>query len=389
MADKRLKEKRKTFIISVSEDTLYTLLDDLLSEEVVNEEEAENVKKKNATTKDKARDLIDSVIPKGSCASQKLIDYICNRDSSLAYKLGFSSAHICSYSLLWEFAFLAVAFPIPLILSDFFLKLFLPLKKERKKWLQQKLIYPIKEKATRTRLALIICNTEFDSLPRRNGSEYDIQGMQRLLEDLGYMVVVERNLTARVRVLRDFAARLEHKSSDSTFLVFMSHGIFDAICGITHGDETQDVLPYDSIFQIFNNQNCSHLKDKPKVIIIQACRGGELQWDCMLHDSILHVDSSSQFSENPMHDGVHKAHVEKDFVAFCSSTPHNLSWRKKNGSIFITELINNIQEHSWYCHLTEIFMMVQRSFEIPGVKAQMPTIERQTLTKLFYLFPGN
>ncbi|VTJ74386.1 Hypothetical predicted protein, partial [Marmota monax] len=78
---------------------------------------------------------------------------------------------------------------------------------------------------------------------------------------------------AMKRVLRDFAARLEHKSSDSTFLVFMSHGIFDAICGITHGDETQDVLPYDSIFQIFNNQNCSHLKDKPKVIIIQACRG--------------------------------------------------------------------------------------------------------------------
>uniref|UniRef100_A0A8C5YL84 Caspase-1 n=1 Tax=Marmota marmota marmota TaxID=9994 RepID=A0A8C5YL84_MARMA len=376
--DKRLKEKRKTFIISVSEDMLYTLLDDLLSEEVVNQEEAENVKKKNATTKDKARDLIDSVIPKGSCASQKLINYICKRDSSLAYKLGFSSVLTrvtCIYCCIWSTTLNQLTFPTKeqQLLPDH------NLPNLTRCWTQ--LIYPIKEKATRTRLALIICNTEFDSLPRRNGSEYDIQGMQRLLEDLGYTVVVERNLTARVRVLRDFAARLEHKSSDSTFLVFMSHGIFDAICGITHGDETQDVLPYDSIFQIFNNQNCSHLKDKPKVIIIQACRGGKLQWGS--------VDSSSRFSENPMHDGVHKAHVEKDFVAFCSSTPHNLSWRKKNGSIFITELINNIQEHSWYCHLTEIFMMVQRSFEIPGVKAQMPTIERQTLTKLFYLFPGN
>ncbi|KAM4848222.1 caspase-13-like [Urocitellus parryii] len=385
MADKRLKEKRKTFIISVSEDTLYTLLDDLLSEEVVNEEEAENVKKKNATTKDKARDLIDSVIPKGSCASQKLIDYICNRDSSLAYKLGFSSEAIDGRpeTVSEESRGLLKLCP-----HQKFLEL---CTKEAGR------IYPIKEKATRTRLALIICNTEFDSLPRRNGSEYDIQGMQRLLEDLGYMVVVERNLTARAmkRVLRDFAARLEHKSSDSTFLVFMSHGIFDAICGITHGDETQDVLPYDSIFQIFNNQNCSHLKDKPKVIIIQACRGGNTGEVWVSDSPAGSVDSSSQFSENRMHDGVHKAHVEKDFVAFCSSTPrmhffgYNLSWRKKNGSIFITELINNIQEHSWYCHLTEIFMMVQRSFEIPGVKAQMPTIERQTLTKLFYLFPGN
>uniref|UniRef100_A0A8D2DH46 CARD domain-containing protein n=1 Tax=Sciurus vulgaris TaxID=55149 RepID=A0A8D2DH46_SCIVU len=76
MADKRLKEERRTFISSVSEDTLHNLLDDVLTEEVLNQEEVERVKKKNATTKDKACDLIDLIIPKGSCASQKLIDYI-------------------------------------------------------------------------------------------------------------------------------------------------------------------------------------------------------------------------------------------------------------------------------------------------------------------------
>lgn len=76
-------------------------------------------------------------------------------------------------------------------------------------------------------------------------------------------------------VLREFAARPEHKSSDSTFLVFMSHGILDGICGTFHSDKKPDVLPYDTIFRLFNNRNCLSLKDKPKVIIVQACRGGE------------------------------------------------------------------------------------------------------------------
>lgn len=60
-------------------------------------------------------------------------------------------------------------------------------------------IYPIKERKGRTRLALIICNTEFDHLPLRKGSELDIAGMKGLLEGLGYSVTVEENLTARVR----------------------------------------------------------------------------------------------------------------------------------------------------------------------------------------------
>lgn len=75
--------------------------------------------------------------------------------------------------------------------------------------------------------------------------------------------------------LRHFAARQEHRSSDSTFLVFMSHGDLDGICGTKHNEEEPDILHDDTIFQIFNNRNCCSLRDKPKIIIIQACRGSE------------------------------------------------------------------------------------------------------------------
>lgn len=59
-------------------------------------------------------------------------------------------------------------------------------------------IYPVMEKEGRTRLALIICNKKFDYLSEREGSENDISGMQGLLENLGYSVVIKENLTALV-----------------------------------------------------------------------------------------------------------------------------------------------------------------------------------------------
>lgn len=75
--------------------------------------------------------------------------------------------------------------------------------------------------------------------------------------------------------LKEFAARKEHKTSDSTFLVFMSHGLREGICGKKHSENVSDILEVNTIFQILNTKNCPSLKDKPKVIIIQACRGGE------------------------------------------------------------------------------------------------------------------
>ncbi|XP_037016873.2 caspase-13-like isoform X1 [Artibeus jamaicensis] len=378
MADKRLNEKRKIFVDSVSEDTLNNLLDDVLNEKVLNREESEKVKKGNVTTIAKARDLIDFVIPKGPVASQIFIDYICKRDSTLASKLGFSP----EVPVQRESESKDSIDQLILCPHEKFLEL---CQKEAG------MIYPIREKEGRTRLALIICNTKFDHLPRRNGSNHDIIGMKGLLENLGYSVHVEENLTAREMesVLEAFAARPEHKSSDSTFLVFMSHGILDRICGTLHNNDKSDVLHYDTIFQTFNNRNCCHLKDKPKVIIIQACRGGNSGEVWVSDSPKAMADSSAQSSEDLKDDGVHKTHVEKDFVAFCSSTPHNISWRRESGSLFITQLIHYVKKYSWCCHLTEIFVMVQRSFEEPGVKAQMPTLERQTMTRYFYLFPGN
>ncbi|XP_037363809.1 LOW QUALITY PROTEIN: caspase-13-like [Talpa occidentalis] len=230
-------------------------------------------------------------------------------------------------------------------------------------------IYPIKEKMGRSRLALIICDTEFDQLVQRDGAEH-IKGMWGLLESLDYTVKVKGHLTAKAMedVLQEFAGHPEHQGGHLlvllvfTFLVFMSHGSLEGICGTKHGEENPDMLPYDTIFQIFNIRNCSLLKDKPKVIIIQTCRG-EKPGSVLVSDSSgASVDSYSP--ANLKYDAVHRTHVEKDFISFYSSTPYTVSWRDpRKISLFITELITCFQNYACRYHLLEIFQKVQKSFE--------------------------
>ncbi|XP_010640393.2 caspase-4-like [Fukomys damarensis] len=125
-------------------------------------------------------------------------------------------------------------------------------------------IYPIKNKNEHMCQALIICKIVLEHLSARNGYEHDITGMKKLLEGLNYTVAMRDNLTER------------HKSSDSTFLELMSHGILQEICETMHGDKNPNVLQYDTIFSIFNNHIFPGQRDKPKVITVKTCRGGEL-----------------------------------------------------------------------------------------------------------------
>ncbi|XP_074072680.1 caspase-1-like isoform X2 [Macrotis lagotis] len=375
MADKILKQKRRLFVESVDKGVINGLLDDLLEVKVLNQEQMEIVREENQTVRDKARVLIDAVICKGPKASQCLITSICVRDEHLADQLGLSSAPLAIQASTTD--------TLKLCSYEDFQKL-------RKEMAGK--IYPVMEKETRTRLALIICNMEFDQLPKRDGAQHDIKGMHELLQGLGYRVVVKENLTAleMESALQQFASHPEHLTSDSTFLVLMSHGVPGGICGKDYTEEARKILPVDRIFQIFNTSNCPSLKDKPKIIILQACRGRNLGVVWVSDSGASFADNCTQDLNIFESDALCKAHVEKDFIAFCSSTPYNVSWRNvKKGSLFIIQLIHNFRNYSWCCHLNDIFCKVQQSFETEEERMQMPTIERATLTKPFYLFPGN
>ncbi|XP_074072676.1 caspase-4-like [Macrotis lagotis] len=375
MADKKIKKNPLRALELLGKGIINSVLDDVLEKNILKLEEDEEEEYREAQANDnpekKARVLVHSLTKKltGSLLNKDEQDD--NEEKSL------SSASAASQVIS--------ANPTDI------LKLCSPKHFQRQRKERETEIYPVMEKEGRTRLALIICNIQFEHLSERNGAELDSTRMEILLKELGYNVDVLKNLTSleMESALREFAACPEHKSSDSTFVVFMSHGILNGICGKSHQKTNPDILSYDTIFKILNTKNCINLKDKPKVIIIQACRGvnsGQV-WVSDTPEIVEDSQSELQVFEE---DSVRKTHLEKDFITFCSSTPHNVSWRdKEKGSVFITELIHCFQQYSWCCHIEEIFRKVQKEFEIPKVKAQMPTIERLSMTRYFYLFPGN
>ncbi|XP_029812248.1 caspase-12-like [Suricata suricatta] len=388
--DKKSTQDRVNDIKGIAHGMLDTLIEDLKENKVLSEQQIETLGKTAHVIVDKTEDLVGDFSEKTQMVGKILKNHFFSPKSKMSLKILDENEHdesvrTKSSSSLTVFQEIQA--------SQINVKLCPCSHFEEPRTIGAHEIYPVMEKESRTRLALIICNKNFDHLSERQGSEKDISGMQDLLENLGYSVVLKENLTApeMKAELELFAARPEHRFSDSTFLVFMSHGILDGICGTKHKDKEPDILHDDTIFQIFNNRNCRNLKDKPKIIIMQACRGrgnGSV-W-------VTDVGEASAFPENQpltrylFSDAIGRTHVEKDFIAFKSSTPHNVSWRlNTEGSLFISQLIHYFKMYSCCHHLEEIFRKVQNSFETPNVITQMPTIERDSMTRYFYLFPGN
>ncbi|NXN21981.1 CASP1 protein, partial [Nycticryphes semicollaris] len=255
-------------------------------------------------------------------------------------------------------------------------------------------IYPIYlPRETRTRRALLICNIEFEHLSQRKGADADVEGMTELLEGLGYVVDIHCNLTSEgmALVIKDFADRKEHCTSDSTFLVFMSHGVRAGLCGTKSRGETTDILSLDTIYETFNNKSCPVLLGKPKVVIIQSCRGGK-RGSVLMSDSedpaVLTPAAAHSTAAGLEDDAIFEVHLESDFATLHSSTPDTVSWRNSvKGSLFIQHLIEQFRKHACNSDLQEIFRKIQYSFgKFPR---QLPSQERSTMLRKFYLFPGH
>ncbi|XP_058626850.1 caspase b-like [Onychostoma macrolepis] len=244
-------------------------------------------------------------------------------------------------------------------------------------------VYIPTSRSQRKGLALLITNIKFDHLSHRDGAEQDEENMEWLLTALGYSVEKHTNLSGDAinMAVKNFSKRHEHRDSDSTFVVIMSHGERiqnkDAIIGVRYQrNNPNDIFFVEDIFSHLNSEKCPALIDKPKVILIQACKYGGL-----------YVSDSAPESDSWVH-------REKDFVCFMSSLPEIAAYRDPaNGSYFIMYIVDVFSTSAHKYGIMELFRRVASRMEkdqrfTHEMMKLLPCIERTTLVRKFYLFPG-
>uniref|UniRef100_A0A671UY74 Caspase a n=1 Tax=Sparus aurata TaxID=8175 RepID=A0A671UY74_SPAAU len=397
-----LTRVRSDFVGSVSKAVIKLLLDDMLDDAILNDGEKESILEENPARADQARDLIDTVKKKGDDASRKFIERIKNRDNSLFSKLGLS----CEEQGSCDQPAPAAAEPQK---EEEWSDSLIPVKESF--WSEKQIkknIYPAARNSIKSRVALLITNIEFtDKSHNRRGAEKDEENMEKLLTGLGYEVVKHTNLTAKAidAAIKKFSEHPKLEETDSVVVVIMSHGKLGAVLGVdwkkeTSGDEKPDEFPINDIYKHLGPGKCKALLDKPKIIIIQACRGGEcgsvlVSDDASAADCCDDVKQPDPFppadEENLDEDNVKIVHSEKDFISLLSSTPDAVSYRHSvKGSLLIQYVVDVFNTYAHQDHIHELFRKIMERFEGLAIqhKRQMPTIDRCTLTKHFYFFPA-
>ncbi|KAF1394109.1 hypothetical protein PFLUV_G00023090 [Perca fluviatilis] len=386
-----LARVRGKFVSKVSTAVIKQLLDDLLDDDVLNDGQKDSILEENNTTADKARSLVDIIKKKGDVASRKMIAHLYERDPTLHSEVGLSRGQPAQPAAEQQMKQDWSTTLIPTTDSFWTEK-----KNDRK-------TYSAEKNSIRNRVALLITNIKFtDERHNRNGAEKDEENMEKLLRALGYKVVKYTNLTGKAidDAVMKFSKLPELKETDSVVVVIMSHGKLGAVlgCNWTKDDvEKPDEFPIDNIYKHLGSEKCPALLNKPKIIIIQACRGAE-KGSVLVSDDAVVCDDVSQpgpppcaDEENIEDDNLKCVHKEKDFISLLSSTPDTVSYRQRNnGSFLIQYIVDVFNTLAHKEHIDELFREVMQRFEEFSVQSlrQMPTKDRTTLTKHFYFFPG-
>ncbi|XP_059814505.1 caspase-14-like [Hypanus sabinus] len=123
------------------------------------------------------------------------------------------------------------------------------------------------------RKAFILCVTE-----ERPGATTDLINLQKSLQSLGFEVSECINPTGK----EIFSSLEKYRDSIKdevccSFVFILAHGSEGKVRG-SDGEEAD----LEEIFDMFNNEECLHLQQKPKVFVIQACRGVKRDLECDL-----------------------------------------------------------------------------------------------------------
>lgn len=187
-----------------------------------------------------------------------------------------------------------------------------------------------------------------DELPDRIGSEHDEKAMVELFGDHFKFDVNVSTRKRKKEIVQDLHKISSDKHNEEKDCL--------AVCVMSHGDEsgfyTSDgkKIDYEKVISYFKNDRCKSFRGKPKLFIIQACRGGDV--DRGVEHTVSDFPSQPTGNQSsaycPKSPGT-TCLIPREadtFVAFCCSEGY-LSCRNTNtGSYYIQSLVKIFKDHS-------------------------------------------
>ncbi|KAM7052425.1 caspase-6 isoform 2-T2 [Acridotheres tristis] len=229
-------------------------------------------------------------------------------------------------------------------------------------------------------------------LTDRRGTMADRDNLKRSLTELGFEVRLFDDLKAEdVRQKIYEASMDDHSNADCFMCVFLSHGEDDHIYAY------DDKINIQTITDMFKGDKCRSLVGKPKIFIIQACRGDKHDDAVLAHDS---TDSSSESLANETEvdaAAVYTLPAAADFIMCYSVAQGYYSHREIiNGSWYIQDLCETLRKHGSSLEFTELLTVVNRkvSYRRVGMCKNTNAIGKKQiscftsmLTKKLYFHP--
>lgn len=206
----------------------------------------------------------------------------------------------------------------------------------------------------------------------RTGSMHDVKNLGDLFDNLNFTCRVRNNLTRSemLDVLKDTSEK-DFSRFDCFVCVILSHG---SKAGI-HGTD-DEVINLEAITASFRRDECPTLEGKPKIFMIQACRGNQ-------RDQVsVESDSEPVMYSNP------SLPADADFLICLSSAPSHESYREPAaGSWFISAVCKVFTEYSDKEHIMDMMLRVNNEvadyFSMEGLK-QMPCEICMLRKKVFF-----
>ncbi|KAF7247681.1 Caspase-14 [Varanus komodoensis] len=236
--------------------------------------------------------------------------------------------------------------------------------------------YDMKQK----RVAFLMC-MKVD----RPGAEIDFEIMKKICKTFDFKTpteCIDPSLKDLKKKLQDFRETINNSDEEISccLISLMGHGkLDDHIC-------LKDVpISLAEVFSFFNNKEFPKLRRKPKIFIIQSCRGSNRDYGVEADDQAMVSDMINQ-----------KLPTASDYFIVYSSQPGFIAIRDKyHGSPMITTMDEVFADHGMQWHIGDLFTKVNRKmteeeflFTNENKPVKVSIVMESTLTKAVYLAPN-